>query len=299
MKLQRISFIGVGVMGSRMAARLVKARYEVTVYNRSAEKVEPLIQLGASRAATIGEAVERADMICTCLSMPQDVQALYMAEQGIFKQAKPGAICMDFTTVGRELSVQLGAEAASYKLVYLDTPVSGGPEGAERGTLTIMVGGQADAYEQCLPVLQQLGSNVQYLGSSGLGSVAKLMNQYLVATHTLAAAEAMAAGSAYGINPEQLYQILSTSYGDSRMLRRHVEQHILDRSFQPGGALKYLLKDVGLANRLVVEAGIEEATGNHVEAVLHKAVEQQLGELDMSAVILSLELLTGTKVERK
>nr|WP_091174623.1 NAD(P)-dependent oxidoreductase [Paenibacillus sp. 1_12] len=297
--MEKISFIGLGVMGSRMAARLIKAGFSVTVYNRTVNKVEPLVQLGASWAATIREAVERADVICTCLSMPQDVKELYTGEQGVFKQAKLGAICLDFTTVGRELSVQLGVEAASHQLTYLDAPVSGGPEGAERGTLTIMVGGQAEAYEQCLPVLQQLGANVQYLGNSGLGSVAKLINQYLVATHTLAASEAMAAGSAYGINPEQLYQILSTSYGDSRMLRRHVEQHLLDRNFQPGGALKYLLKDIRLANKLIAETGIETSTGTHVETVLHKAVEQQHGDLDMSAVILSLELLTGVKVERK
>jgi 3-hydroxyisobutyrate dehydrogenase len=298
-ELKHIGFIGMGVMGSRMATRLIKAGFSVTVYNRTADKVDPLVQLGASRAATIGEAVARADLICTCLSMPQDVRQLYTGEQGIFKQAKPGTICMDFTTVGRDLSVQLGLEAEACQLVYLDTPMSGGPEGAEQGTLTIMVGGQAEAYQKCLPVLQQLGANVQYLGNSGLGSVAKLINQYLVAVHTLAASEAMVTGSAYGIDPQQLYQILTTSYGESKMLRRHVEQHILDRNFQPGGALKYLLKDIRLANQLVTEAGIEASTGQHVEAVLHKADEQQFGDMDMSAVILSLELLTGVKVERR
>jgi 3-hydroxyisobutyrate dehydrogenase len=297
--LKHIGFIGMGVMGSRMAARLIKAGFAVTVYNRTVDKTEPLVRLGASRAATIGEAIAEADMICTCLSMPDDVQQLYWGEQGIFAQAKPGAICMDFTTVGRDLSVQLGLAAATYGLVYLDTPMSGGPEGAERGTLTIMVGGQAEAYQACLPVLQQLGANVQYLGHSGLGSVAKLINQYLVGVHTLAAAEAMVTGSAHGIDPVQLYQILATSYGESKMLRRHVEQHIWDRNFLPGGALKYLLKDVRLANRLVAEAGIEASTGQHVEAALHKADEQQFGDMDMSAVILSLEQLTGIKVERK
>ncbi|NHN32153.1 NAD(P)-dependent oxidoreductase [Paenibacillus agricola] len=297
--MKHIGFIGMGVMGSRMAARLIKAGFSVTVYNRTASKIEPLVQLGASRAETIREAVAGADIICTCLSMPEDVRQLYTGEQGIFEGAKPGAVCMDFTTVGRDLSVQLAEEANARQLAFLDTPMSGGPEGAAQGTLTIMVGGRAEAYEVCLPVLRQLGANVQYLGPAGMGSVAKLINQYLVAVHTLAATEALVTGSAYGIDPEQLYQILSTSYGDSKMLRRHMEQHVLERNFEPGGALKYLLKDIRLANQLVAGAGLEASTGQHVEAVLQRADEQHFGDKDMSAVLLSLELLTGVKVEKK
>jgi 3-hydroxyisobutyrate dehydrogenase len=295
----RIGFIGLGVMGSRMSIQLLNAGYELIVYNRTAQKIEPLLLLGAQRAKSISELAHTSDVICSCLSMPHDVVQVYEGEEGIFQHARPGSICIDFTTVGMEFSRKMEEKAKERDIRFLDAPVSGGPEGASTGKLTIMVGGNAATFEQVLPLLETLGSNVQYLGESGMGSAAKLMNQYMVAVHSLAAAEVMVTGTHLGLAPEQLYDILKNSYGDSRMLRRHVEGHILQREFEPGGALKYLLKDLRLSLPLMQKAGLKSIAGSLAEEALQEACEQGHADKDMSAVILPLEKMTNSIVRHK
>ncbi|MCZ0754189.1 NAD(P)-dependent oxidoreductase [Anoxybacillus sp. J5B_2022] len=295
----KIGFIGVGVMGARMAKRLLAAGYEVAVYNRSVAKTEPLMQLGAVREETIARLASRSDVICTCLSMPEDVMGVYLREDGVVNHARPGSICLDFTTVGPDTSKTVSAKAKEKGISYLDAPVSGGPEGAEQGTLTIMVGGERSAWERVLPLLRVLGQTVEYLGPSGSGSVAKLLNQYLVAVHSVAAAEAMVAGVALGLDAEQLYRLLKVSYGDSRMLRRHMEQYVLDRQFAPGGAVKYVHKDVRLANELLETAGMTQYLGQTAERAFSEALAQGLADLDMSAVIQPLEEVCKVIVKRQ
>ncbi|MBB5323523.1 3-hydroxyisobutyrate dehydrogenase [Anoxybacillus tepidamans] len=295
----KIGFIGVGVMGARMAKRLLAAGYEVAVYNRSVAKTEPLVQLGAVREETIAELASRSDVICTCLSMPEDVVDVYLREDGVVNHARPGSICLDFTTVGPDTSKVVSVKAKEKGISYLDAPVSGGPEGAEQGTLTIMVGGERSAWERVLPLLRTLGETVEYLGPSGSGSIAKLLNQYLVAVHSVAAAEAMVTGVALGLDAEQLYRILKVSYGESRMLRRHMEQFVLNRQFAPGGAVKYVHKDVRLANELLETAGITQFTGQVAERAFAHAIEQGLTDLDMSAVIQPLEDVCKVVVKRR
>ncbi|KZE93063.1 2-(hydroxymethyl)glutarate dehydrogenase [Geobacillus stearothermophilus] len=295
--MMRVGFIGLGVMGSRMARRLLEAGFNVTVYNRTTEKAVPLVNLGARQAATVAELAGEADIICTCLSMPDDVIEVYTGEGGVLSVARPGTICLDFTTVGPKTSRFVARRAGERGVAYLDAPVSGGPEGAEQGALTIMVGGAKEAWEQVRPLLQALGKTVEYLGESGAGSAAKVINQYLVAVHSVAAAEAMVAGVAYGLDAGKLYRLLKESYGDSRMLRRHMEQFVLPRQFTPGGAVKYVHKDVRLANELMDEIGLGRRLGMQAEEAFAEAVAAGLADLDMSAVIQPLEQRVKVTVE--
>ncbi|WJQ12530.1 NAD(P)-dependent oxidoreductase [Geobacillus stearothermophilus] len=295
--MTRVGFIGLGVMGSRMAKRLLEAGFNVTVYNRTTEKAVPLVNLGARQAATVAELAGEADIICTCLSMPDDVIEVYTGEGGVLSVARPGTICLDFTTVGPKTSRFVARRAGERGVAYLDAPVSGGPEGAEQGALTIMVGGAKEAWEQVRPLLQALGKTVEYLGESGAGSAAKVINQYLVAVHSVAAAEAMVAGVAYGLDAGKLYRLLKESYGDSRMLRRHMEQFVLPRQFTPGGAVKYVHKDVRLANELMDEIGLGRRLGIQAEEAFAEAVAAGLADLDMSAVIQPLEQRVKVTVE--
>jgi len=161
-----------------------------------------------------------------------------------------------------------------------------------------MVGGDKEAFETILPILNVLGKNIQYFGNSGLGSAAKLINQYLVAINSLAVSEAMVTGVALGLNSTQLYDLLKTSYGDSKILRRHMEEYVLDRNFQPGGQIKYILKDVKLANELVKQAGIEPTAGQTAENLFVTAIDEGLAELDMSALIQVLEKKAGVIVKK-
>ncbi|AEV19074.1 3-hydroxyisobutyrate dehydrogenase-like protein [Geobacillus thermoleovorans CCB_US3_UF5] len=295
--MTRVGFIGLGVMGSRMARRLLEAGFNVTVYNRTTEKAVPLVNLGARQAATVAELAGEADIICTCLSMPDDVIEVYTGEGGVLSAAYPGTICLDFTTVGPKTSRFVARRADEHGVAYLDAPVSGGPEGAEQGALTIMVGGAKEAWERVRPLLRVLGKTVEYLGESGAGSAAKAINQYLVAVHSVAAAEAMVAGVAYGLHAGKLYRLLKESYGDSRMLRRHMEQFVLPRRFTPGGAVKYVHKDVRLANELMDEIGLGRRLGIQAEEAFAAAIAAGLADLDMAAVIQPLEQRVGVVVE--
>ncbi len=295
--MTRVGFIGLGVMGSRMAKRLLEAGFNVTVYNRTTEKAVPLVNLGARQAATVAELAGEADIICTCLSMPDDVIEVYTGEGGVLSVARPGTICLDFTTVGPKTSRFVARRADEHGVAYLDAPVSGGPEGAEQGALTIMVGGAKEAWERVRPLLRVLGKTVEYLGESGAGSAAKVINQYLVAVHSVAAAEAMVAGVAYGLHAGKLYRLLKESYGDSRMLRRHMEQFVLPRRFTPGGAVKYVHKDVRLANELMDEIGLGRRLGIQAEEAFAAAIAAGLADLDMAAVIQPLEQQVGVVVK--
>ena len=295
----KIGFIGTGVMGSRMVKRLLDNGFHVMVHNRTIEKAQPLIELGAIYSETISCLANQSQVVCTCLSMPDDVLNVYTGKEGIIHSAQPGTICIDFTSVGADTSKTIFEMSYAKKISYLDCPVSGGPEGAESGTLTIMAGGGKVAFQKVKPVLEMLGDTIEYLGPSGSGSIAKLINQYLVAVHSLAASEAMVAGSAYGLDSELLLKVLKASYGDSKILRRHMEQYVFDRHFTPGGAVKYVHKDVRLANQLLMEAGLSRFTGQMAEKAFQTAAEKGRCDQDMSAVIKALEEETGIIVKRK
>jgi 3-hydroxyisobutyrate dehydrogenase len=284
-----IGFIGTGVMGSRMVKRLLEQGYQVRLFNRTKEKAKALEGDGALFSDSVSLLAASCDIIFTCLSMPDDVMKVYLGSSGILEHARQGTICIDLTSVSAETSKSIFQQARIKEIHYLDSPVSGGPEGAEAGSLTIMVGGEKDIFEKIVPILNVLGKTIEYLGPSGSGSIAKLINQYLVAVHSLAASEAMVTGARFGLDPEQLFTILKVSYGDSRILRRHMEQYVFDREFTPGGAVKYVHKDVRLANQLLQEAGLTHFLGQMAEQAFQNAADKDLNDLDMSAVIIPLE----------
>lgn len=286
-------------MGSRMVKRLLKYGHQVCVFNRTKEKAKVLEKDGALLLDSVSSLASCCDIILTCLSMPEDVMEVYLGSSGILENSSPGTICIDLTSVSADTSKSIFQEAGKKAIYYLDSPVSGGPEGAEAGSLTIMVGGEKEPFEKVLPVLNVLGKTIEYLGLSGSGSIAKLINQYLVAVHSLAASEAMVTGARFGLNPEQLFTILKVSYGDSRILRRHMEQYVLPREFTPGGAVKYVHKDVRLANQLVHEAGLKSFLGQMAEQAFQNAADKGYNDLDMSAMILPLEEECKVVVKKK
>lgn len=294
-----IGFIGTGVMGSRMVKRLLERGYQVQVFNRTKEKAKVLEENGALISDSVSSLAASCDIICTCLSMPEDVMEVYFGSSGILEHARQRTICIDLTSVSAETSKSIFQQASKKEIHYFDSPVSGGPEGAEAGSLTIMVGGEKDIFEKIVPILNVLGKTIEYLGPSGSGSIAKLINQYLVAVHSLAASEAMVTGAKFGLDPEQLFSILKVSYGDSRILRRHMEQYVFDRVFTPGGAVKYVHKDVRLANQLLQEAGLTHFLGQMAEKAFQNAASKGLNDLDMSAVIIPLEEECEVMVKKK
>ncbi len=280
----KLGYIGLGAMGSRMAVRLLDAGHELRVYNRSAARLQPVAARGGEPAGSVADLTREVEILFTSLAMPTDTKEVYLGEEGVLAHAQKGLVCVDFTSVDMETSREVCREAAARGVSYLDAPVSGGPEGAEEGTLTIMVGGDGQAYAQVEPLLLILGQNVQHLGGSGLGSAAKLINQYLVGVHIMAAAEAMAAAGRLGLNEKQLYELLQVSYGQSRMLERLMEQLVLPGNAEPGAYMKYIHKDLRLANLLLTAFGIEPVTGKAAWNVYEEALQTPWGEKDMAAV---------------
>lgn len=292
----KIGFIGLGVMGSRIARKMLEGGNQLMVYNRTVAKTENLVALGAQRANDIASLSKECEIICSCLSMPEDCEQIF--QNDVLPYARTGTVCIDFSTVGIKTSQRIYTQAKEKGISYLDAPVSGGPEGVEQCTLTIMAGGEQEAFVKVQPLLKLFAEMIEYLGESGSGSAAKLINQYLVAVHSVAASEAMVAGASFGLDPEQLVRLLTASYGTSRMLERHMKHYVLDRKFQPGGAVKYVHKDVKLANQLFTQAGIGDKLGELAETGFHRAITEGFENEDMSAVIKPLEKQCNVEVKR-
>jgi 3-hydroxyisobutyrate dehydrogenase len=282
----KLAFIGLGNMGLPMAANLVKAGYQVLGVNRSKGAEAAFVQNGGQAAASAGAAAAEADIIMTCLPMPQDVLDVFLGDNGVIANARPGSLLIDFSTVSPDVNHTVANAAEAKGLKFLDAPVSGGTTGAAAATLSIMVGGDEADYARALPVFEALGKNITHVGSTGSGTVVKLMNQLMVGIHTQAASEALVLGEAMGVKSEVLFSILNTSFAQSRILDRHYTQFISKDEFAPGFALKLLHKDVMLVDKMANEMRMDLPLGSKVLGLLTDAVSTELAGKDMSAMYL-------------
>ena len=284
-----IGFIGLGRMGMPMAINLLKAGFQLIVYNRSRVKVDEMVRLGAQGAYSAKETTQACDVLLTCLPDVSTVKEVFLGEQGILLEARPGQIFVDHSTVGPTTSKDLGLIANRQNACFLDAPISGGVERATDATLTIMVGGELEVFRKTLPVFQAIGSNIKYAGPQGAGSTVKLINQLLVGIHSLGAAEALLLGIHAGADPELLLDILGTSWGSSFMLSRN-GQKMIDRDFDNAKAPSQLLiKDMGLVTELASEIGIPIPCGNQTFNIFQEATNHGIEELDIASVITLLE----------
>ncbi|MBI4277188.1 MAG: NAD(P)-dependent oxidoreductase [Armatimonadetes bacterium] len=284
----KVAFIGLGNMGRPMCRNFLKAGFPLAVYNRTRGPEQALVETGASAAASPAEAAAQAEVICTCLTDPAAVTAVVAGERGVLDGVRPGALIIDFSTVDPGTTQRLAQAAKARGASYLDAPVSGGATGAEAGTLTIMVGGEREAFERARPVLQAVGKHLHYLGPSGMGNVAKLVNQLLTAVNQAAVAEAFALGMTAGADPKALYDILSTSWGASAMLHRSVPAHIITGQFESGSHLELMIKDLSLIQGLARSINAPVFLSAVAREMYTMARAQGLGRKDLSAVILPL-----------
>ena len=184
----KVTFIGMGTMGAAMALNILKAGHAVTVHNRTREREEPAAKAGAFRAASPQEAARNAEIIVTCVSDTPDVEAVILGEKGIIQGAHAGAIVVDMSTISPSATRRIGAELCKKGIHMLDAPVSGGSEGAQKGTLTIMVGGDAADVAKAMPVLSAMGKSITHVGPGGAGQFTKAINQVIIAGVYLAVA---------------------------------------------------------------------------------------------------------------
>ena len=244
--MKNITFIGTGVMGSSVIEHLLRANYKVTVFTRTKEKANDLLNKGASWAETPKEAVSTADIIFTMVGYPKDVEEVYFGSGGIFEGAREGQVVVDMTTSSPALAKRVAEEAKTKKMFSIDAPVSGGDIGAKNGTLSIMCGGELAVFKKLLPLLSIFGKDIVYQGEAGAGQHAKMCNQIAIATNMIGVCEAIVYGEKAGLDPEVVLQSISSGAAGSWSLS-NLAPRMLKGDFEPGFYVKHFMKDMEIA----------------------------------------------------
>ncbi|MQA04201.1 MAG: 2-hydroxy-3-oxopropionate reductase [Streptosporangiales bacterium] len=279
-------------MGEPMAGNLVQAGYQVTVHNRSSPAVERLAAAGAQPAGTPAEAAKGADVVILMLPDSPDVELVMNGENGVAGALREGAVLIDMSTISPEVTRRLAGELAGRGVRMLDAPVSGGQQGAIAGTLTIMVGGDADTFASAEPLFDVLGGSVTLIGDSGAGQVAKACNQTIVACTLQNVAEALVLAKRSGVDPARVRQALLGGFAGSKILEIH-GQRMLDEAYEPGFKVRLHAKDLDIALRTAAEAGVALPSTAAVRQFLTTLVASGRGELDHSALALVVEQLAA------
>jgi 2-hydroxy-3-oxopropionate reductase len=285
-----VAFLGTGIMGSRMAQRLIAAGYPLAVWNRSPEKAAPLSALGARPARSPADACAGAEVAITMLSDGAAVGAV-LFEQGAAASLAPGSVVIDMSSIAPRDARDHARRLAATGVDHLDAPVSGGPSGAEQGTLAIMVGGTLESFTRAQPLFAQLGRPT-LVGPSGSGQLAKLCNQIIVALSIGAVAEAMLLAQTCGADPRKVRDAMSGGLADSAILRIHGGR-MVERSFAPGGASRLQLKDLHAILETAAEAGLTLPLASQVAALYESLVAGGGGDLDHSALLTEIERING------
>jgi 3-hydroxyisobutyrate dehydrogenase/2-hydroxy-3-oxopropionate reductase len=280
-----VGFIGLGKMGKPMVRRLLAAGYTVHVHNRSRPAVDELVAVGAKDAGSAAGVAERAEVILTALPTPDTVEHIY---KEVAAAARPDQIYVDHSTVSLGLNRSCAELLAKRGAHFLDAPVSGGPGGAQAGTLTVMVGGEQAVYDRALPVFQSFGKNIRLCGPVGAGQAVKLVNQLLVGIHTAASAEAVVFGVSLGADPQVLLEMLGTSFGGSQMLLRNVPRFI-SRDFNAATPVGLILKDLKLIEGEAQQRHVPLQMGALAEKIFAEASKHGMTGDDMAGVIRLVE----------
>jgi len=261
-----VAFIGLGVMGFPMAGHLARAGHRVTVYNRSAAKSSAWVaEFGGQAKATPAEAAQGADVVFVCVGNDDDVRSVVLGPQGAFAGMRPGSVLVDHTTASAELARELHAAARAQGLQFVDAPVSGGQAGAVNGLLTVMCGGDAEAFDAIQPVALAYSRAVTLVGASGAGQLAKMVNQICIAGIVQGLSEAVAFGERAGLDMKQVLDVIGKGAAQSWQLDNRGKT-MVDDQFNFGFAVDWMRKDLGLV--------LDEARRNGARLPLTAVVDQ-------------------------
>ena len=287
-----IAFIGLGIMGSPMAVHLLNAGHEVTGYNRTPDRAQPLIAAGGRAAGSIADAVCDAEVVCVMVPDSPDVHAVLAGEGGVFDSAKPGTLVIDFSSIRPDVTVELAEQARQRGFRLLDAPVSGGEAGARNAALSIMVGGTADDFAAARPVFDAVGKTIVHVGPSGCGQTVKAANQLIVAANIQALSEAVVFLEAFGVDTEVALEVLGGGLAGSKVLDQK-RGNMLSRRFEPGFRIDLHHKDLGIVTAAAREAGVVVPLGSLVAQLMASARAVGDGGLDHSALLRGVERLSG------
>ena len=289
--IQSVAFIGLGAMGFRMAAHLPKQFDTVYVWNRSFNKAEQHAAEYGTQAVTLEQAVQ-ADVIFSCLPTSADVERLLEN-----LSLKSGSVWVDCTSGVPDSAQKLAVQLAEHGVIFLDAPVSGQTIGAENGTLTVMVGGNAEGYEQALPAMQAFGKLIKHVGESGAGFAVKAVNNMLMAVNLCAVAEGFTTLKAHGINLHEALDCINASSGKSMVTETVLPQRILNRSFPVTFALPLLAKDTGIAIDLAREAKLSAPVLSLTQNLIQAASDLSDKNSDFSSAVKMYESWSNITIE--
>jgi 2-hydroxy-3-oxopropionate reductase len=294
--MEKIGFIGLGIMGGPMAANLVNAGYDVTGFARSSSSTERLEKAGATPAGSIAETVAGADVVITMLPDSPEVEDVVLGEDGVLASAGPDLLLIDMSTIAPETSVAVAERAKESGAQVLDAPVSGGEPGAIEGSLSIMVGGDAASFEKARPILEHLGKTIVHVGEHGAGQTVKAANQLLVAGIIGLVSEAIVLLEASGVDGERGLEVLAGGLAGNTVLDRKAAS-MLAREFKPGFRIDLHHKDMGIALATARTAGVSLPVTGVVAQLMAAARAAGHGSLDHSALLSVIEQLSGRNVE--
>jgi 3-hydroxyisobutyrate dehydrogenase len=279
--MSKIAFIGLGNMGGPMASNLLKAGHHVTVFDLVAKSMQILTEQGAHRASSAAQAVENAEFVITMLPASKHVESLYLGNNGLLKHCLSTALVIDCSTIAAD---ELG-------LSMIDAPVSGGTGGAIAGTLTFIVGGNAEDLARARPLLEKMGKNIFHAGAAGAGQVAKIANNMLLGIAMAGTAEALALGVANGLDPKILSEIISKSTGCNWSIEKYnpwpgvLENVPAAKGYAGGFGVDLMLKDLGLASEAAISTGSVIALGELARNLFALHSSQGHGQLDFSSIV--------------
>ena len=291
--MTRIAFIGAGNMGLPMVRNLIGAGHEVRAYDVSPDALAEAVQAGASEAASLADAVTGAEAVITMLPEGRHVRAVYLGDggnDGILGHAPREALLADCSTIDIATAREVAATAAESGYEMIDAPVSGGVTGAAAGTLTFMVGGSAAGYQRAKPILAAMGRNVAHIGGPGHGQATKICNNMMAGIAIIAASEVFCLGEALGLDSKKLYDVLSTSTGQTWMMdHMHpvpgiIESAPSNRNYAPGFKAALMAKDLGLSQSAAADTGTSTPLGANAAALFRILCQNGAGDLDCSAV---------------
>lgn len=274
MSIKKVGFIGTGIMGSAMVRHLMKAGYELTVYNRTKARALPLIEEGAAWKDTPGECAKGQDVVITIVGYPKDVEEVYYGPNGIFEYADEGTYVVDMTTSSPDLAKKIYNSAKKKKLHAMDCPVTGGDAGAKAGTLTILAGGDREDFDALYPVFDAFGKSIVYLGEAGSGQHVKMCNQIAIAGALSGACEAICYAKAVGIDPKLMVDTISTGAASSFQLSG-VAKKGMEGDFNPGFMLKHFIKDMNIADQEALAGGVKLEILEHVRDICQKLADEK------------------------
>ena len=288
----RIGFIGLGTMGGPMAHRLIEAGHTVAVHNRTRSKEEPLAAAGAERAATPAEAAQGADVVITIVSDTEDVQAVVLGDDGAAGAMTEGSVLIDMSTISPAATRKIARALADRGIAMLDAPVSGGSEGAENGTLSIMVGGDAETLDRMRPVLEVLGTTITHVGENGAGQVTKAINQVIIAGTYAGIAEGIALGLAAGIDIRAAHEAVSGGAAGSWGLTNR-GPNMIDNHYPLGFRTRLHRKDLGIALDSARELGVPIPVAAYIEQVETGLIQRGYGDEDVSNIARAVREQAG------